>query len=74
MTRVFDWSVRSRVEYKEGTFVPEPLDNIENKKELFVFVTGNSAAEAAIELFGKIGKAPDTYFLCRRQVLMEGDL
>lgn len=76
LKKVFDWSVRSDVEYKEGTFVPEPLENIsiEENKNLFIFVTGNSASEAAIDLFAKLGRKPDTYFLCRRQVLTEEDV
>lgn len=76
LKKVFDWSVRSEVEYKEGIFIPEPLDGIsaEENKELFIFVTGNSASEAAMELFQKIQKKDDSYFLCRRQVLQEEDL
>lgn len=71
LMKVFDWSVRSEVEYKEGIFIPEALDHIsdEKNKNLFIFVTGNSAAEAATELFEKLHRNPDTYFLCRRQVL-----
>ena len=76
LKKVFDWSVRSEVEYKEGVFIPEALDGIsaEENKDLFIFVTGNSASEAATELFQKIQKKSDRYFLCRRQVLQEEDL
>lgn len=76
LKKVFDWSVRAEVEYKEGIFIPEPLDNIssEANKDLFIFVTGNSASEAAIDLFQKLKKNEEDYFLCRRQVLTEGEV
>ncbi len=73
LKKVFDWSVRSEVEYKEGIFIPEPLEHISfgENKDLFIFVTGNSAFEAASDLFQKLNRSPGTYFLCRRQVLTE---
>lgn len=76
LIKVFDWSVRAEVEYKEGSFIPQALEHIsdEENKDLFIFVTGNSASEAAIELFEKINKPSNKYFLCRRQVLTEGDI
>lgn len=76
LKKVFDWSVRAEVEYKEGTFIPESLDNIsdEENKNLFIFVTGNSASEAAKDLFTKLQRKSDTYFLCQRQVLTKEDV
>ena len=76
LIRVFDWSVRTELEYAEGKYVPEGLEGLseEKNKNLFVFVTGNSASEAATELFAKINKNKDLYFLCQRQVLKEEDL
>ncbi len=73
LKKVFDWTMRSEVEYKEGVFLPESSDHIsdEENKDLFIFVTGNSAFEAATELFHKLHRSPDTYFLCHRQVLTE---
>ena len=76
LRKVFDYSVRAQVEYKEGVFVPEPLSNIANEenKKLFIFVTGNSAYEEAMDLFEKLGREKDTYFLCHRVVLLEEDI
>lgn len=76
LKKVFDWSVRVEVEYKDGVFIPESLDNIssEENKNLFIFVTGNSASEAAKDLFTKLQRKSDTYFLCQRQVLTEEDI
>jgi len=76
LVKVFDWSVRSEVDYSEGVFVPEPLDNITlpENENLFIFVAGNSASEAAVELFQKVQRNPDSYYLCRRYVLEKDDL
>jgi len=76
LVKVFDWSVRSEVDYAEGVFVPEPLDHITSfeNEGLFLFVTGNSASEAAIDLFAETERNPESYFLCRRYVLEEDDL
>lgn len=74
LIKIFDWSIRNPVFYEEGSFVPEPLENIELLENVrkFMFVTGNSASLAAKELFLKIGKK--NYFLCERKILMESDL
>lgn len=76
LVKIFDWSIRTPVEYAEGTYIPEPLDEISKPKnhDLFIFVTGNSASEAAMELFKKINKSPDKYVLCQRQELAQEDL
>lgn len=76
LVKVFDWSVRANVEYREGSFIPEEINNIcsDENESLFIFVTGNSASEAALELFERIHKHPDLFFLCRRQVLEQEDI
>ncbi len=76
LIKVFDWSVSEPIEFKEGKMVPERLDSIENteNKHLFIFVTGNSASDAAKDLFKRIKKNCDEYFLCERKILKEEDL
>jgi len=76
LIKVFDWSIRNEIEFEDGVFVPENISNIEKEenKNLFIFVTGNSASEAAKELFKKINKNSDNYFLCERKILQESDL
>lgn len=76
LVKVFDWSVRAEIEYTDGFFIPEPTDNIarSENKGLFIFVTGNSASEAAKDLFEQIQKDPATFYLCQRQVLKAEDL
>lgn len=76
LVKVFDWSIRNPISYRDGVYIPESTDNIKNaeNKHLFIFVTGNSASEAAVELFRKIERKKDSYFLCQRKVLDEGDL
>lgn len=74
LAKVYDWSVRNSICYAEGEFVPVSLDQLESKEgmELFIFVTGNSASQAAKELFGKMNK--ENYFLCERKILSESDV
>lgn len=76
LVKVFDWSIRNPIEFDDGCFVPEPLENMENKENehLFIFVTGNSASQAAKELFAKLNKSRDEYFLCERKILQESDV
>ena len=76
LVKVFDWSVSNPIEFKEGTFVPERLDGIENVEnaQMFIFVTGNSASEAAKDLFKKMNKSEDEFFLCERKILREEDI
>lgn len=65
---IYDFSVRN----KFLGIIPESLDEIECcSNELFIFVTGNSASEAAKELFHKIGRPENTFFLCERKILRE---
>lgn len=76
LKKVFDWSVREVIQYQEGRFIPEELEEITNpnNNSLFIFVTGNSASEAALDLFHKHQRPENSYFLCRRQVLEERDI
>lgn len=76
LKKVFDWSVRAEVDYRDGIFIPEPLENLslDKNRKLFIFVTGNSASEAAEELFEKMHKESESYFLCQRRVLKEEDI
>lgn len=76
LVKVFDWSIRNPITFKDGTFIPEGLDKIQSSENehLFIFVTGNSASEAAKELFAKINKSKDEYFLCERKILTESDV
>lgn len=53
---------------------PDRPDNIEHDPDYFILVTGNSACNAAKELFMKIKKHPKKYFLCERKVLTKDDL
>ncbi len=71
LKKVYDWVIKTPVEYVEGEFYPESLDGLETEED-FVFVTGNSASLAAKELFAKTGKK--NYFLCERKVLEESDI
>lgn len=74
LKKVYDWSVRNPILYAEGEMIPVPLDELETKEglSLFIFVTGNSAVEAAKELFAKMNKT--NYFLCERKILTESDI
>lgn len=71
LKKVYDWVIKTPVQYAEGEFYPDSLDGLETE-EAFVFVTGNSASLAAKELFEKTGKK--NYYLCERKVLKESDL
>lgn len=74
LIKVYDWSVRNSIHYSEGDFIPVSLEQLECEegRELFIFVTGNSASQAAKELFGKMNKK--NYFLCERKILSESDV
>lgn len=76
LVKVFDWSIRNPITFKDGIFIPESLEKIQSpeNEHLFIFVTGNSASEAAKELFKKINKNEEEYFLCERKVLTESDV
>lgn len=74
LKKVYDWSVRNPVCYAEGAFIPVPLEELESEEamELFIFVTGNSASQAASDLFIRLHKK--NYFLCERKILAESDV
>jgi hypothetical protein len=78
LMKVFDFSNRTEfIPAKRrggGGLFPEASENLAQYPGLFVFVTSNSAAETAIELFEKIHKPQDEYFLCQRTILALADI
>lgn len=70
LRRIYDYAVQDRflgLDPAKPTQIPDDPD-------YFVLVTGNSAADAARDLFARIGKSPDRFFCCERKVLQEADL
>lgn len=70
LKKVYDFAV-------ENSFLgltPVKPENIPMDPDYFILVTGNSASNAAKELFRNIGKSEKKFFCCERRVLQKDDV
>lgn len=70
LKRVYDFAIKNEFLGLQ----PVNPDCIPDDEPYFILVTGNSASEAAKELFYKMGKPDTQYFCCERKVLQKEDL
>lgn len=69
LCKVYDFKVREQFMGVK----PEHFDNIDRNNNCFIFVTSQSAVNAAKEKFAQVGKATNEFFLCERHLLREED-
>lgn len=70
LKRIYDFAIKNEF----LGLKPVKPDTIPDDESFFILVTGNSASNAAKELFQKIGKPDTEYFCCERKVLQKEDL
>lgn len=70
LVKIYDFAIRDEF----LGMLPDNPEKIKTDPDYFILVTGNSASNAAKELFASINKSPDQYFCCERKVLTKEEL